>query len=194
MNKDENIYNIFIEEGDLIHMIKTNVKDIIIIHQCLCVKMEGAGLAKEIFKVFPETNVYPNRSLEENKIGNFGSAEIFNKNGTLVANCYGQFLPGPPSNYSKKWIPWLNLGKKLGILKKNFTDSEEERLDGLYLSIKDLILQLIEFYPNIKDIYIPINIGCGMGKGNSVSYEKLLLSIAIEYPNYNFYWIKYKPF
>ena len=122
-----------------------------IAHQCNCHSQRGAGLASAIFKAFPWTDVYSNRSERGNDAALFGSISVHGdpKQGQrYVINIYAQLKPGKPS-----------AGR----------DSAASRLEAFGNAL-DQIAEL----PKLKSIGFPYGIGCGLAGGDWRKYEPLL--------------------
>jgi O-acetyl-ADP-ribose deacetylase (regulator of RNase III) len=64
-----------------------------IVHQCCCIKRitKGKGLAATMYKKFPHTDIYKNRTQDDVP----GTVKIRGSNPCIV-NLFGQFNPGKP--------------------------------------------------------------------------------------------------
>lgn len=77
-------------QGDLIALFKQGEFDVIA-HQCNCRGFMGAGIAKYLYKEFPQIYKYYNLYSDIELFGTIGNT--FTKNGQIT-NIYSQFEPG----------------------------------------------------------------------------------------------------
>lgn len=78
-------------KGDLIELFKQGEFDIIA-HQCNCMGVMGAGIAKKLATEFPHIDIKVYRI--EYSINLFGTCELFETDYGLIANMYSQFNVG----------------------------------------------------------------------------------------------------
>ena len=82
-----NIYN-----GDMFS-IKYDDENILV-HQCNCVTNHAKGLAKTVFDLYPDANIYKLR----NECSTPGDINIISP----IVNIFGQFIPGKPNKRETK--------------------------------------------------------------------------------------------
>lgn len=130
----------------------------LIVHQCYCSsKSKNAkGLAADIFKKFPYSNVY----LKREKDSAPGTIEVRGGKGygRWICAMYSQINPGPP--------------------KENTKDSKSKRLEYFGFA-----LEFISKIKNLGSVAFPRYIGCGLGGGDWEDYEKKIISFAESNPD-----------
>eukprot|EP00055_Hartaetosiga_balthica_P009967 m.41038 g.41038 ORF g.41038 m.41038 type:complete len:427 (+) comp6973_c0_seq1:66-1346(+) len=141
---------IVLKQGDLLE-----AEEDFIVHQCNCVSTYAKGLAKVLFKKYPQADIYKSRkghtvpgtiSITGTKVG-----------APNIINMFAQFSPGQPKS------------------PESSKDSKTCRLQWF-----DACLKEIEAHGkkssvgNIKSIAFPFQIGCGLAGGDWNKYKKLL--------------------
>jgi O-acetyl-ADP-ribose deacetylase (regulator of RNase III) len=99
-----------IQKGDFLQ-----APEDLLVHQCNCVSKTAEGLAADVFRTFPESNVYATRT-EPSVPGTIV------KCGHIV-NLFGQYKPGPPSEKELgiQRLQWFHQGLlKLQDLSKEY--------------------------------------------------------------------------
>lgn len=118
-------------------------------HQCNCVSKEARGIAKAIFAKWPETNVYARR--KEPSI--MGTIELHQS--AKVINAFAQRYPGGTDST---------------------VDSPDRRLDAFANCLRSTEIELHRIAGfNPIELAFPFGIGCGLAKGNWLSYMTLLI-------------------
>jgi len=128
-----------------------------IAHQCNCVSTNAKGIAKQIFDVFPFANTYKKRQYK-NAVE---TIEILSNGKTNIINMYAQYYPSIPQRE-------ISLGKS-----KNNYDTKEQRIKW-FTSCLNKIAEI----PNINNIAMPYNIGCGCAGGDWNVYFGLIQKFA----------------
>src|SRR5690606_6436696 len=136
-----------VESMEIINGDILNCDSKYIAHQCNCVSINSAYLAKSIFEKFPWANIYSPREFCYSDVPGNVVIKGNGKDQRYVIGLMGQLYPGPP-------------GKKY--------DSSKDRINYFYKSLQKL-LNL-----NIDDIAFPYLIGCGAAKGDWNIYYKIL--------------------
>lgn len=126
-----------------------NATEDFIAHQCNCITSYAKGLAKSIFKRFPESNVYTNRVRM--------SPRTHHQPGTIsvhgrIINMFAQQRPG----------------------KNTIAETQTQRLQWFQQCLKH-----IANLPHVQSIAMPYGIGCGLAGGNWPSYKKYIDSFSI---------------
>jgi O-acetyl-ADP-ribose deacetylase (regulator of RNase III) len=135
----------------------------VIAHQANCQSIMGAGIAKQIRKLYP--NAYlADKYDTRHPIDKLGSCSYTKVNGKFIFNLYGQLQPGR------------------GLQ----TDYE-----SLKNSIIEMMQVLIQFNGHVYDLKIgfPYKIGCGLAGGDWRVVSKLLEQLSSNYL-YDFYLYK----
>ena len=148
--------NIELIEGNLLH-----ARADFIVHACNVVTEEAEGLAKQVFRRFPEADSYRGTSTARRT----GTAEVIevttdpDRDGPrYVANLYAQFYPGKPKGNDSP-------GKRMMWFKKALLDLENK--------IACQIMKKTPCNRHRKDavrIAFPYKIGCGLAKGRWEEY------------------------
>jgi hypothetical protein len=75
----------------------------ILVHQCNCVTNYAKGLAKTVFDLYPDANIYKSR----NDYSKPGDINII----LPIVNLFGQRLPGKPNKYEtkKQRLEWFKI-------------------------------------------------------------------------------------
>lgn len=117
-------------------------------HQCNSVSNKSAGLASELFKKFPEANIYQNRPYPYIAKGDDlpGHTVIRGKIVALIA----QYYPGKANENS-------------------LIDSAKVREGYFWQCLRE-----IAKIEKLKSIAFPVGIGCGMAQGNWEHYCKMI--------------------
>lgn len=161
----------------------------IIVHQVNCVTKNCKGLSKFIFEKYLYSNYYKIRKFIPDKPG---KTVILKPNkdekGPMVANLIGQFYPGRPGGYYKKFYNFNNVNIK------NPDDSKENRLKWFLMGLKDLEKQInkIKKYKDYIEIAFPYKIGCGLAGGNWNNYLLILEEWANKYDDIIVYILEFK--
>lgn len=135
-------------------ILKSDIK--YIAHQINCVTTTAKGLSEQIFKRYPNTNRYINKS---RRVGGETYFDFTNKEDKIIFHLAGQINPGKPrSSYPDRYEDRLNYFKKC------------------ILSLEDLVEYLKVEYKIKEEIIIgfPYGIGCGLAGGNWDDYNKIL--------------------
>lgn len=157
-------------KGDIVKMLNNGFFDIIA-HGCNCMKIMGAGLAKQIKDEIPEAydadlkyHFTNNIIVPAQALGKFSLAEIKypKKNTKYVFNLYTQINPGPNFDENAFESSLAKMGDKL---------------DSLGIDIEN------------SKIGFPY-IGCGIGGYSNKHKIELLVSKYIA--PYNYYFVEYK--
>jgi O-acetyl-ADP-ribose deacetylase (regulator of RNase III) len=136
------------------HIIEGNLleaEERFIAHQCNCISIGSAGLAKSLFRKFPYANVYCTRKKRgEDKMGTItvcgnGSGKRY------VINMFAQYNPGGPDK-----------GR----------DSPKGREFYFALCLRQIVSY--NAITPIVSIAFPFKIGCGLAGGSWNNYFKML--------------------
>lgn len=161
-----------IVEGDLFEVAEAEGRGTVICHQANCVANKAAHLSADVFKRFPEADVYTMRKQgrPDDRPGTCGTFPV--ETGRLtdggrpltqpsrVVNLYGQYNPGKPrqdhdtAENRKAWFKDA-LGKLAG------------RLEGEH-----------HWYKHIKTLVFPWGIGCGAAGGDWDAYLPMIKEFA----------------
>jgi O-acetyl-ADP-ribose deacetylase (regulator of RNase III) len=156
--------NLKTKSGDLLKATEQYI-----VHQCNCVTITAAGLAKAIGIKFPFANPYAHRRKDPAKSsrclpedeGKLGTIQIWRPEdgqGPSFIGLYAQYGPGKPT-------------KKEGDSKKDREDSFKKCMDSL------------ETVEGLESIALPWQIGCGMAGGNWSVYEGIIREWAEKHPD-----------
>lgn len=135
-------------------------KEKYIAHQCNCLTINCAGLAKSIFLEFPYANVYKTRDniynwkLTRDKPGTINVSG----NGVderYVVNVFGQVFPGKPK----------------------FPDSPTDGYCAREKYFEKSLNEILKI-ENLESIAFPYGIGCNMAGGNWQNYLKMITLFA----------------
>lgn len=141
-------------DGDLLE-----AKEQYICHACNCVSHGAAGLAYDLFKKFPYSNIYVQRtsSSEPGTISIHGDGD----QNRYIINMFSQYFPGKPNN---------NIKKDTSKIRKNYFMS---------------CLEHISKIEGLQSVALPFGIGCGLAGGNWEEYYRLIEWFANSNPNVN---------
>jgi O-acetyl-ADP-ribose deacetylase (regulator of RNase III) len=134
----------------------------LLIHQCNCVTNYPKGLAAEIFKKYPEADIYTCRKINTLKKDFPGTIKVIGK----ICNLFGQYYPGP-AKYNKDSAKLREQWFKQCL-------TEIAKLDG------------------IKSVAFPWRIGCGLAKGNWNHYKTMIDDFANQNPHMTVFIYKLK--
>lgn len=126
-------------------------------HQCNCVTNASKHMAKSMFDKYPYANTYVKRSRDKSTYNTPGTIEVLG-NGTnqrYIINMYSQYYPSTA---------------------KYNNDSTNLRIQWFQQCLKHISL-----IPNIKNIAMPYNIGCGSAGGDWNVYFKMISDFAEKY-------------
>jgi len=141
--------------GDLLES-----KEKYICHQANCISNSAAGLAKFLFKKYPYSDVYSNRSVPD-QVGTINIKGNGNEQ-RYVINMFAQYYPGPPK----------------------YKDSLKDGIVAREKFFSECLTQIF-YVPNLESIAFPFGIGCGLAGGNWDNYLKMLESFEKSaYSNY----------
>lgn len=124
-----------------------------IFHQTNCISAYAAGIARNIFEKFPDTDVYKNRTTPSKP----GTIEVIQSKifpCYTVINAFGQYNPGKPNENST-----IDNSK---VRKKYFHKC-------LLATAK---------IPNLISIGFPFGVGCGLAGGNLDHYYEMIENFA----------------
>lgn len=156
--------NVFFVKGDLL----THPCDLII-HQCNCLTTTPHGLAADIFKLYPETNLYSKRrsldhknlAIEEDR-GVVGKTVIVG----MVAAIMGQWRPGKCGSRYRHSYP-----------EHPDVETPQRRVMWFQQGLSDLEKQLKQM-PEVKIVAFPYRIGCGLAGGDWEMYLAMIADFA----------------
>jgi len=130
-------------------------KEQYIVQQCNCTSTYAKGLSKAIFQKWPYADAYKKRTGESK----LGSIDVKGKEGQrLIINLFGQYGPGKP--------------------KSSGPDTKQNRANSFRQG-----LEAIAKLPNLKSLAFPYQIGCGLGGGSWIEYEKMIRNFASQLPS-----------
>lgn len=133
-----------------------------ILHQCNCESLTAKGLAYSIFKKYSYSHVYSKKYIR--KPGTCILCKSTNTKHPFVANLFGQFNRGKPSNNSTN------------------NDTYKQRKEWFKESLNDFVLKAKD--KNIKTLGFPKGIGCGLAGGNWNDYLEMIQEFSINNPQF----------
>jgi len=140
----------------IIHGNLLTAKEQFICHQCNCISASVSGLARSIINAFPYANIYSDRDTFNRTEPGTISISGNGKDQRYIINMFAQYYPG---KYNDDY----------------WNDSSMQRL-----SYFKSCLDRIEKIYDLESIAFPYCIGCGIGGGDWVDYEAMLLEFSID--------------
>ena len=143
-----------------------------IVHQCNCVTTSAAGIAKQIFKKFPQSNTYRRRTTQD-KCDTPGTIDIKGR----VINCYAQYYPSSAAERQCRRGP---IPRSAGSADY---DNVEARLSWFQSCLSKIESKFAE-----KDdvtLLFPHRIGCGLAGGDWEVYRAKIKDLALRKPSWS---------
>jgi hypothetical protein len=133
-----------------------DAKEFYVGHQCNCVTTKGAHLSADVFARFPHADIYKTRKGKDVP-GTIVVKGNESKCERMVINMLAQYYPDK-SKYNNDSYP-------------------------MHEAWFQICLNQIAKIPNIKDLALPYNIGCGAAGGSWPRYQQFIESFAQKHPH-----------
>lgn len=158
------------------HQSILQAPEIYIAHQCNCVSVGARGLAKQIYILYPYSDIYKNRARKDPS-----TPGMVDEPGTVIISHPGKNKGPIILNLLAQWTPGFP-GYNLIRCPKTYEDTQIARLAWF----ESCLRQLENEVPLENNIAVPNGIGCGYGGGDWGIYKSMLEKSKNKFVIYSF--------
>lgn len=158
----EELKKMICNDGDLFSDLYSTIP---VMHQCNCKTNHALGLAKTIFEMYTESDIYSDKSIKRVP----GTIIVKESKNRLIYNALAQFYPGPSKCH------WT-------------FDTSKQRLEWFEKCLR-LVIQDLQ-NRNLRELCIPHKIGCTLAGGDWSLYYQVIQTVANEHPSLKIYVVQ----